>query len=187
MVFVRLLRRSRVRDRAHRLYQRLVEQARRPEFYSAYGVPDTLDGRFDMIVLHAHLVLRRLRREGKEGAELGQALFDVMMDDMDRSLREMGVGDLAVGRRVKAMAKAFYGRVTVYDAALAANDGSLRDALDRNLFGTVAAAPDDVRAFTAYVNAAIRTLDDQTEAATLEGAVNFAEPPRRSPMETGNE
>jgi cytochrome b pre-mRNA-processing protein 3 len=97
---------------ADRLYGAAVAQARNPAFYVECRVPDTLDGRFDLIVLHLCLLIRRLRREGETGATLAQALFDTTFDDMDRSLREMGVGDLGVGRRVKAMASAFYGRAT---------------------------------------------------------------------------
>ena len=101
---------TKVTARAAGLYGAVVAQARQVVFYRDLGVPDTVDGRFELIVLHMVLLLRRLNREGDDGAALRQALFDVLLDDMDRSLREMGVGDLGVGRRVKAMGKAFYGR-----------------------------------------------------------------------------
>ncbi len=177
MSWARLFRRSQFRDRADRLYGRAVEQARHPAFYRDCGVPDTLDGRFDMIALHAILVLRRLRRQGAEGGKLGQALFDVMMDDMDRSLREMGVGDLGVGRRVKAMARAFYGRAASYEAALAGHDRALADALRRNLFGTVEASSDQVMALAAYVRDVAAALDAQQGPALLAGEVLFHDPP----------
>ena len=103
------------RDSARLLYAAVVARAREPVFYTRFRVPDSLDGRFDMIALHAFLVLRRLKEEGADGAALGQALFDVIFSDMDRSLREMGAGDLGVGRRVKRMARGFYGRIAAYD------------------------------------------------------------------------
>src|SRR5579885_2019728 len=97
------------------LYRAVVAQARAPAFYVAYGVPDTLDGRFDLIALHMFLVLHRLKSD-TDASTVSQALFDIMFDDMDRSLREMGVGDLGVGRRVRAMAEALYGRMAAYEA-----------------------------------------------------------------------
>ncbi|MEE8202677.1 MAG: ubiquinol-cytochrome C chaperone family protein [Alphaproteobacteria bacterium] len=176
MVLKRLFRRSQLRDRACRLYGRAVEQARQPAFYRDHAVPDTLDGRFDMIALHVALVLRRLSREGAEGEALGQAVFDAMMDDMDRSLREMGVGDLGVGRRVKAMASAVYGRAAAYGAALAADDGALADALRRNLYGTVDAAEKDVAAVATYVRGAAAALDAQAGRDLLAGEIRFGAP-----------
>ena len=89
------------RRTARDLYGRIVDQARDPEYYASFGVPDTLDGRFDMLVLHAFLVIRRLQRGGDAGEALAQHLFDALIDDMDRSLREIGVGDLSVGKKVK--------------------------------------------------------------------------------------
>ena len=106
---------------ARRLYEAVVAQARQPVFFAEWEVPDTVDGRFEMVALHAHLLLRRLR-DGGPAADLAQALFDVMFADMDASLREMGAGDLGVGRRVKQMATAFYGRMAAYDAGLASSE-----------------------------------------------------------------
>ncbi len=177
MPLARPNRRSQRRECAHLLYGRIVEQARHPAFYAECGVPDTIDGRFDMIVLHAVLVLRRLRREGEEGRALGQATFDVMMDDMDRSLREMGVGDLGVGRRVKAMARAFYGRAEAYEAALEAGGGALDDAVRRNLFGPVAPPPDASSAIAAYARLEAAALDSQAGGDLLAGEVRFGGPP----------
>jgi len=103
------------------LYKCIVEQARQPDFYTHHGVPDSLDGRFDMIVLHTFLVMRRLRTIASQAAgQLSQDLFDLLFADMDSNLREIGVGDLGVGKRVKKMAQAFYGRVEAYEAGLTA-------------------------------------------------------------------
>src|SRR5438132_13100824 len=132
-------------------YGRVVEHARQPGFFIAGGVPDTIDGRFELICLHAFLYLYRLKREQKRAAGLGQRFFDTMFGDFDRSLREMGTGDLSVGREVKRMAQAFYGRVAAYDRGLAGDDGVLAPALERNLFGTAPAGPGTLAAMAAYV------------------------------------
>jgi cytochrome b pre-mRNA-processing protein 3 len=161
---------------ADALYAALVEQARRPVFYAQLGVPDTVDGRFEMIVLHMFLTLHRLKDEpGHE--EFGQALFDTMFADMDRSLREMGVSDLSVGRHVKTMAKGFYGRAAAYESGLADASGAvLADALRRNVYGTVAAAAPDPAPLAAYVRASAAGLAAQPAADVMAGRAHFAEP-----------
>ena len=121
------------------LYGAIVAQARSPAFYSDYGVPDTVQGRFDLIVLHLVLLLRRLgrsdRRRASRAGGLGQKLFDVFCRDLDGNLREMGVGDLAVPKRMRRFGEAFYGRQAAYGAAFAAaDDRELEKALARNIF-----------------------------------------------------
>ena len=176
-----LFKRSKLTDKAHSLYLAVVEQARQPAFYSRYGAPDTLDGRFEMILIHAVLLLRRLRDEGEAGTDLGQAMFDVMIDDMDQSLREMGVGDLAVGRRVKAMARAFFGRAAAYEAGLSAADDDASEALiaalRRNLFGTVAVDDGKVAAVADYMRGVSARLGEQPGTELLAGAVRFGRAP----------
>jgi cytochrome b pre-mRNA-processing protein 3 len=106
-----------------------------PAFHDEVGVPDTLDGRFDLVGLHAFLLIRRLNGLPPPGPELAQAVFDAMFNDMDVNLREMGVGDLSVGRKVRAMWEAFHGRATVYQAAIEAGDpAALAAALERNVW-----------------------------------------------------
>src|ERR1700740_2313654 len=100
------------------LYGAIVAQSRRAAFYIGYGVPDTIDGRFDLIVLHMVLLLARLDRGGLPARDLGQGLFDLFCRDLDANLREMGVGDLAVPKRMRQFAEAFYGRQAAYLAAL---------------------------------------------------------------------
>lgn len=118
------------------LYGAAVAQARRPFFYETLGVPDTLDGRFDLVALHAGLLVCRIARDADpRGKDLAQAVFDAMFADMDVTLREMGVGDLAVGKRVKRMWEAFHGRAQSYEAALRAADRpALEEALARNIW-----------------------------------------------------
>ncbi len=173
------------RDSVVALYAALVGQARAPGFYAECGVPDSIDGRFDMIVLMTWLVLRRLQGEGEAGARLGQALFDLMLADMDRNLREMGVGDLGVGRRVKAMVEGFYGRVASYDEGLAADgDDVLRAALARNLYGTIEAAPATLATMAGYVRAEDAALAAQKGSEIMAGRVRFTPPP--NPRHTGD-
>jgi cytochrome b pre-mRNA-processing protein 3 len=164
---------------AELLYLEIVRQARQPAFYTSFGVPDTLDGRFDMIVLHAVLVLLRLRAEGAAGEVLGQALFDMLFADMDRSLREMGVGDLGVGKRVKQMGKAVYGRLAAYDAGLAAGGAELEAAVGRNLYGTVTPDPAQVAAMARYARAGAAELAIQPLDALMAGRLAFPAPESR--------
>lgn len=167
------------RQRAHLLYVALVNQSRNPFFYAEHRVPDTLDGRFELILLHMFLVLHRLKAEHggqfdvqESGAE--RALIEVFVEDMDRSLREIGVGDLGVGRRVKAMANAFYGRLQTYESALVNHETELHDALKRNLFGTMDdVAEAHVLAVAGYMHEAVSLLAAQPIAELAEGRVRF--------------
>ena len=124
----------RFQAQSHALYVRIVEEARTPQFYADYGVPDTVDGRFDMITLHMFLLSERLKKEGTSDAlELLRATTEVFFADMDRSLREMGSTDTGVGKRIKKMSQAFYGRLLAYQAACG-DDAKLQEALIRNLY-----------------------------------------------------
>jgi len=125
------------------MYSAAVEAARDTWFYQpppdGLGVADTLDGRFDLISLHAFLLIRQLRRLPGPGAAIAQAVFDAMFSDMDRNLREMGVGDLGVSKRVRSMWEAFHGRANAYEAGLDAaerggDDTVLAEALARNVW-----------------------------------------------------
>ena len=174
MALSNLLRRSTAPRAAERLYLAAVDQARDPAFYMHGDVPDTVDGRFDMIALHVYLLLRRLRQGGDPAAAAtAQALFDAMFADMDRSLREMGVGDLGVGRRVKAMAKVFYGRVAAYDRGLETEDDALTAALARNVFRTAPASQTALAALAVYVRREAASLAVQPLDALLGGRVQF--------------
>jgi cytochrome b pre-mRNA-processing protein 3 len=168
--------------RANALYNTIVAQSRHPGFYLDGGVADTLDGRFDMIVLHAFLVMRRLRDAGQEGEELSQVLFDEMFSDMDRSLREMGVGDMGVGKRVRAMGKAFLGRVKAYEEAL--DDGgeaALGEALNRNLYRSEPPRETARRCMVDYVRRETAALRAYPLAALLAGEVAFGPAPGEAP------
>jgi cytochrome b pre-mRNA-processing protein 3 len=159
------------------LYGAIVAQARNPAFYRQDGVPDTANGRLEMILLHCILVLRRLDAEGEALRPIGQALFDHFCSDMDANLREMGVGDMAVPRKMKAIAEAFYGRKRAYDAALAAPGlDELAAALARNVHTEAAATDTGVRQLAAYMREAVRTLAAVDGAALQRGELSFPDP-----------
>lgn len=160
------------------LYERIVAQARMPVFYARYGVPDTPLGRFEMIALHAFLVMRRLKREGAAGAEASQALFDLMFADVDRNLREMGVGDLGVGRRVKALAKGFYGCIRAYESALDAGipGDALGAALARNLYAGSPPADSALAGVADYLRREDRALARLAAGDLLAGRLEFGAP-----------
>lgn len=166
------------------LYGAAVAQSRRPEFYTRCGVPDSVDGRFDMIAVHVFLLLHRLKQDHPAAAELAQGVFDAMFEDMDESLREMGAGDLGVGPRVKAMVRGLYGRVAAYDAGLAGEAGELEAALGRNLYGTTDPAPACTAAMAAYMRDQAAHLAGQDLARLMAGQVAFGEPPSPDKDET---
>ncbi|PWE17995.1 ubiquinol-cytochrome C chaperone [Marinicauda salina] len=178
-MFKRLFRKGPMRAVGRRLYAQLVEAARRPELYGEQGAPDTVDGRFDMIVLHAAVLMRRLREGDEPGRQAAQAVFDAMFDDMDAALREMGTGDLSVGKKVRKMAEAFYGRAAAYDEALGERDeAALADAIERNLFDAEAADGPGAasRRLASYASACAAELNDQDVQAVIAGeAPRFAE------------
>lgn len=174
MILKRLFNRPPAPERA--CYEAIVAAARHPDFYARWGVGDTLDGRFDMVALHTYLVLDRLKGEEPQ---FRQALVDEFFSDMDRSLREMGVGDLSVGKKVRKMAEVFYGRVAAYDAALAAAEGeALPAALARNIFPDEpkGAESEGVRQLAAHVRAQRSHLAGQQAAEIARGNVRFKEP-----------
>ncbi len=170
MVLSSFFKRGPQEARARALYEGVVAQARQVGFYRDCGVPDTVDGRFELIALHVFLVLHRLKADPADTEALGQALFDVMFQDMDQSLRELGAGDLGVGRRVKSMAQGLYGRIAAYEAGLngpapgqeagpeAGPEAELEAALRRNLFGTVTPEPEQLRTMAAYLRGAVDAL-----------------------------
>jgi len=155
------------------IYGMIVTQAREPLFYRDLGVPDTVNGRFDLLVLHLWLVLRRLRPTGG-GVDLAQALFDRFCEDLDANLREMGVGDLAVPKRMQAFGEAFYGRSAAYDAALTKGQEALAAALGRNILNDM--DPNNARRLAAYAETAIDSLNHADSTALLNGSWRFPSP-----------
>lgn len=170
MIFKGLLRKR--ETAGQRLYGAIVAAGRHPLLYAEWQVPDTLDGRFDMITLHLFLVLDRLK--GGHDA-FRQQLVDTFFDDMDRSLREMGVGDVSVGKKVRKMAESFYGRVAAYDKAITSGGHDLHDALARNIFPDGATAS-CVAKLSGHVLAMRESLASQAEGDLAAGSVSFPEP-----------
>jgi len=171
----RLFGRSRTNVAGDTLYRAIVAQARLPLFYRDWRVPDTVDGRFEMIVLHLVLLFRRLGRDGADGQAIAQEVFDIFLADMDQQLREMGVGDLGVPKRMKKIGQSFYGRLATYGTVLATEDeAGLRAALERNLFPEVEAQP--LAPLAAYALAAANQLATQPTKAIAGGALVFPDP-----------
>jgi cytochrome b pre-mRNA-processing protein 3 len=145
------------------VYARTAERARAPELFDNCGIPDTLDGRFDALALHAALMIERLGRE-PDGETLAQAFFDAMFRHLDLTLREIGVQDLGVGRRIKIMAEGLHGRALAYRQALN-KEGALQESLRRNAYGgRPPADPQPVARLEAYVLDEVARLDRASRA-----------------------
>jgi len=171
-----LFRRPRHERIGFELYGAAVTAARAPLFYGKLGVPDTAAGRFEMICLYNGLLIRRLRAEGSKTADaLAQAVFDAMFADMDLNLREMGIGDMSVGKRVKMLWEGFHGRAQSYAEALDAGDtAALATALERNIWITEPAPEGAALALAAQAGRLDALLAGQEFALMLKGQARFA-------------
>ena len=178
MFFFPVTAKARARyKQARELYRLCLLQAREPLYYSQYAVPDSFDGRFDLLSIHAGMMIIQLNKLGKDGEKLAQALFDEMFVNMDQTCREMGVGDLSIPKHMKRMMKAFKGRALTYDAAMQAGQADLQAALQRNLYGTVAEpVPANMEAMANY----LLSLRDYFSGLKLEaftaGSINMPMP-----------
>lgn len=171
---------------AHDLYVAIVDQARQPVFYEDFDVQDTPEGRYDLVAVHAYLVLRRLRDEHERTSELAQALFDLMFADLDQNLREMGYGDTGVAKRIKKMAEGFYGRIKVYDEGLNdPNTDKLESALDRNLYRNCEPSKQAITSMVHYIRRQSDELANQRIEALMDGQVSFS-PPMISGSQNGS-
>ncbi|GAC1336422.1 MAG: ubiquinol-cytochrome C chaperone family protein [Beijerinckiaceae bacterium] len=178
-MIVNLLRRRGNRRLIDDLHGRIVAAARRPAlFRPPYDVPDSLEGRFDLLILFAILVMRRLESLPEPGPEIAQGLADRLFEDFDPALREMGVGDLVVPKRMKKLAEAFAGRSVAYRDAITRDDAALAAAIARNIYASEAAtAP--ARALTRYVSAAIMQLDQADLGRIIAPSSLFPDPETR--------
>jgi len=156
------------------VYHRIVARSRDPLFFTEWGVPDTLDGRFELLSLHAFLVLSRLKADSSAMDDFAQDLFDTMFADLDRALREMGATDIGVGRHVKAMARGLYGRLAAYERGLNDGNAALDDALRRNLFGTASVEQIKLDLARQYLQRQEAALKRVPIAVYLAGEVPFA-------------
>jgi len=178
MLFLRrFLRDEKLEAAAAAVYASLAGQARQPAFYLDLGVPDTVDGRFEMVALHAFLVFRRLKGQGSEIDRLTQATYDTMFKEMDLALRELGAADLGVAKRIKHMTEALNGRIQVYEQALgAADEAELTAALRRNLYGTVEPDSRHLAAMAAYIKKTVHELAGQETVRISCGEIRFPSP-----------
>jgi cytochrome b pre-mRNA-processing protein 3 len=142
------------------LYAQLVAQARQPGFYLHYGVADTVDGRFDMILLHLHLLLSAHNYD----VSMKKRLMELVVADMDKSLREMGVGDMSIGKKVDKMAYAMNGRLQAYEAA-GTDEAALSAALARNVYRQEEA--EQAPALAEYALSAMRLLSEAEPENTV--------------------
>ena len=165
--------RSSQRGTIEAIYGMIVTQAREPSFYRAMAVPDTVNGRFDLLLLHMWLILRRLK-SAAGGAALSQALFDHFCNDMDDNLREMGVGDLTVPKKMQAFGEAFYGRTAAYDLALAGGQEALAQALCKNILN--GEHVEKAGRLAAYAVATMTALDGLDDATLLSGSAKLPVP-----------
>jgi cytochrome b pre-mRNA-processing protein 3 len=163
-------------DTISRLYGAIVAQARLPSFYREYAVPDTVNSRFDMIVLHLTLLLERLAHEPGPRKALGQAVFDRFCEDMDANLREMGIGDLSVPRKMTRLGTAFYGRMQAYRDAIANEGPALTEVLGRTVYGEEPGREASAARLAAYMREAVSVLAKQEAAEMVGGKLRFPDP-----------
>jgi cytochrome b pre-mRNA-processing protein 3 len=172
-VFQSLFRQRGPKVVGQKLYDAAVERARQPLFYTDFGVSDTVEGRFELYSLHVIVLLHRLKGEGTRAADTAQALFDIFVGQLDHALREIGVGDLSVAKKMRKLGEAFYGRAKSYDAALAApGDAELAALVGRTAFESQGDAA-HVAALTAYVRKVTAALAAEPLEAVLEGRVDW--------------
>jgi cytochrome b pre-mRNA-processing protein 3 len=173
-MILRPFRRSAENRTIAALYGMIVAQARLPIFYADYGVQDTVEGRFDLIVLHVVLVLRRLARVD-QGRHIGQRLFDRFCQDLDDNLREMGIGDLAVPKHMRRFGEAFYGRQATYLRALdSVEEGDFENALARNILNDKGL--DGAVRLARYARRVMGELDAHEENAFSRGEITLPSP-----------
>jgi cytochrome b pre-mRNA-processing protein 3 len=174
VAFFGLGRRNTQEEAGSRLYGAAVAAARDPFLYRVHAVADTLDGRFDLLCLYVCLLIRRLQREGEPGPALAQAVFDAMFRDMDANLREIGVGDLSVGRHVRSMWEALQGRSIAYTGAIDAGDTpALEAAIERNVWRGAAAPAGAAAALARLARAQAACLDGQMLTVLAAGKARF--------------
>lgn len=160
---------------ARSLYVSIVTQARTPAFYELWGVPDTPEGRYDMVALHTYLMIKHVQADPSITDDLSQAIFDIMFADMDQNLREMSIGDTGVAKRIKKMAEGFYGRAEAYDNALVLDDGdaTLKDVINRNVYRNAQSTEKNLAGMAAYIRRELENLNSHSANSVLNGEVAF--------------
>lgn len=172
-----IFKKSDVDDKANNLYLKIVQQSRCETFYQQYGVVDTMEARLDMIMLHSFLVLHRFKSDFDKSEDMGQKLFDIIFKDMDRNLRELGIGDVGISIRIKKMVESFYGRISAYQEGLEQGDDVLIAALLRNLYHTATPTVDQSKGMAVYIRVQSEKLSLIAIENFLAGELQFITPP----------
>ena len=157
---------------ARALYTTIVNQSREPGFFTSWGIPDTPNGRFEVLALHVFLVMHRMR-DDIDCAKLARSLSEQAVLDIDRNLREMGIGDLSVGRKVKSLTEGLYGRLAAYADGMERQNGNLGEELRRNLFSEGEAQESVVLAAELYLRRERNSLLGWATADLLAGRISF--------------
>lgn len=164
------------KDAAEKIYDAIVAQSRNPAFYLRFGVPDTLSGRFDMLVIHMFMVLQNLRLGGKEGELLGREIVEAFIREMDSMVRDLGVEEAQVPREVRRIASLFYGQILIYAAAAEKNDpAALTEAIWKSFRSGNPHAQVAAREVAAYIMEALRTVRETPLTHLLQGYLEFPE------------
>ena len=167
----RLFQAPRFQAEGRELFRRITTQARLPIFYANYGVPDTIDGRFEMLCLHAYALFRSLKGKGADAEALSQATYDAMFADLDGSLRELGAADIGVGKRIKAMTEALNGRIQAYD-----RDAELERAIRRNVYRAATPSDEQVRWMASYLRTIRSAMTRASFQSICDGSATKALP-----------
>jgi len=169
----------------HELYAQMVRHARFPLYYDELAVPDTPEGRFEILAIHLGLAVRHLSSLDDQGRELSQELFDLMVADLDENMRELGVGDLSVGKQVKRLASQFYARLAALTERFApkdaadGDDGSrqaLRSMLETNIYGGKAPSSANIDHLEAIVTKLKEALDENAPEDLKAGRLTLPDP-----------
>ena len=163
------------------LYDKILAQSREPDFYQYFGVPDTIQGRFDLLCVHAFLIVDRLYEDGPKGTKLAQSFFDHMFKETDKNLRELGIGDLSVPKHIKKLMRGFKGRSMAYRDAMESDEHyDLIEALMRNLYGT-SEKPDEKNAclIASYMHETAFILGTTSEEDFIQADFNFPAMPKK--------
>lgn len=173
--FDRLTRWRSAASNSEKLYGAIVARARLPIFYRSLGVPDTLEGRYMLLSLHLFALLHRLKVEGAEGAALVQGLIDRFSQDMETVLRELGVSDMPIPKKMRGLAASSLSLFQAYESAFARGQCSLAEAIEAALPDGTANAELSSRALASYLTGCVTALEQQTYASLLAGAIEFPE------------
>ncbi|WP_404426784.1 ubiquinol-cytochrome C chaperone family protein [Thalassospira australica] len=168
---------------AFALYAKMVGQAREPAFYARLGVADTMEGRFDLILVHAFILFRRLKKDN-DSRDLAQKIFDVMFSDLDQNMREMGIGDVGILKRIRKMSESYHGRIVAYEEGVQSGAIELAAALNRNLYADTEVSDAQLMAMVGYINDALASLDRQQTHELHSGVVDFPEVPEIAVVKT---